>query len=184
LGAPKYWNAYREELLEKLKLEPAEAARWEAPVETEHAATELAREMTSMFVRSLTRRCFVITPFSDTLAPLHELVIASAVQVLGDTPINLKYLGLHGDAVDHVRRGIKNCDYVIAVLEEPLLNVLYELGFAHALGKPTVLLKDRGRKLEMLPFDISTQNRVEYDRVDAALRDRLVGILRNLGKNG
>jgi predicted Rossmann-fold nucleotide-binding protein len=177
LGARKYWDAYREELVAKLKIDAAEAARWEAPAQAD--IESLARRMATVFLRSLARRCFVIMPFADDHAPLYTQVIGPAVERVGDRAVNLKDLGLVGDAVRHVLDGIRTCDYVIAVLDDLRLNVLYELGLAHGQGKPAVLISRRGAtEGQDLPFDIATQNRLEYETIDVALRDRLVGVLK------
>ena len=59
-------------------------------------------------------------------------------------------------------------------------NVFYELGYAHALGKPTILLARRGSKL---PFDINSYRVVFYDdtiggkaEVEENLRKHLAAI--------
>jgi nucleoside 2-deoxyribosyltransferase len=41
---------------------------------------------------------------------------------------------------------------VVAEITPVNANVFYELGYAHALGKQTILLAERGRTL---PFDVS-----------------------------
>jgi nucleoside 2-deoxyribosyltransferase len=49
---------------------------------------------------------------------------------------------------------------VIAEITAPNQNVFYELGYAHALNKPTILLARRGREL---PFDIRSYRVIFYD---------------------
>lgn len=58
----------------------------------------------------------------------------------------------------------------------------YELGYAHALDKPTILLAERGKKP---PFDISGYRHLFYDntiagktRVEDDLRKHITAILR------
>jgi hypothetical protein len=48
-------------------------------------------------------------------------------------------------------------------------NVFYEIGYAHALHKTTILI---GRKGQPLPFDIQSMNLILYDDV-VELRERL-----------
>ena len=44
-------------------------------------------------------------------------------------------------------------EFVIAEITPVNANVYYELGFAHAINKPTILLADRA--IDKLPFDVS-----------------------------
>jgi hypothetical protein len=59
-----------------------------------------------------------------------------------------------------MQREISQSDIVIAEITPANPNVFYELGYAQALGKPTILLAQRGGKL---PFDIASYRVVFYD---------------------
>jgi nucleoside 2-deoxyribosyltransferase len=59
-----------------------------------------------------------------------------------------------------MQREISQSDVVIAEITPANPNVFYELGYAQALGKPTILLAQRGGKL---PFDIASYRVVFYD---------------------
>jgi nucleoside 2-deoxyribosyltransferase len=59
-----------------------------------------------------------------------------------------------------MQREIAQADVVIAEITHSNPNVFYELGYAHALGKPTILLAQRGVDL---PFDIRSFRVVFYD---------------------
>ena len=70
---------------------------------------------------------------------------------------------------------------VIADITPNNPNVFYEVGFAHGIEKPTILLSDRSR--EKLPFDISGFRLLFYDNtiggksvVEASLRKHLEAI--------
>jgi hypothetical protein len=71
---------------------------------------------------------------------------------------------------------------IVAEVTPPNQNVFSELGYAHALGKPTILLAERGKQL---PFDISGSRVLFYDNtiggkthVEEGLRTQLTAILR------
>lgn len=64
-------------------------------------------------------------------------------------------------------RAIREADVVIAEVTPVNANVFYELGYAHALGKPTVLLAERGQSL---PFDVSGWRAIFYDNTIAGRR--------------
>jgi hypothetical protein len=59
-----------------------------------------------------------------------------------------------------------NADIIFADISGFNPNVMYELGFAHTLGKPTILLSQQLGKNEKLPFDISHMVTIPYT-VDA-----------------
>ena len=71
---------------------------------------------------------------------------------------------------------------MIAEITPANQNVFYELGYAHALKKPTILLAERGKEL---PFDISGYRCLFYENsiggkkaVEDGLREHLEAILR------
>lgn len=57
-----------------------------------------------------------------------------------------------GMIIADVVQAIRESSVVIAEITPTNANVYYEVGYAHALGKPTILIAERGTKL---PFDIS-----------------------------
>ena len=56
---------------------------------------------------------------------------------------------------------IKAASIVIADITPDNPNVFYELGFAHALNKPTIVLSEKQRT--KLPFDVSGLRTIFYD---------------------
>jgi hypothetical protein len=81
-------------------------------------------------------------------------------------------------------RGIVTSDVIIAEVTPPNQNVFYELGYAHALGKPTILLAEQPKEGgARLPFDISGYRCIFYDdairgkrKVEASLERHLANI--------
>ncbi|HEY3929855.1 MAG TPA: hypothetical protein VGL89_15900 [Candidatus Koribacter sp.] len=57
-------------------------------------------------------------------------------------------------------------------------NVFYELGYAHAIGKPTILLANGN--LEKLPFDISGYRVVYYSDTIGGKSDIEATLLKHL----
>src|SRR5262249_30993266 len=106
---------------------------------------------------------------------LYDFVIEPAIRRAGDRPIRLDRDAVPGDVGSQISDGIRQCDYVIAVLDGLRANVLYEVGLAHGCGKPTVLLNRAGTLDEAgsAPCDLSIPNGLRYDPVDAGLGGRL-----------
>ena len=67
-----------------------------------------------------------------------------------------------------VSKAIESADIIIADVSQDNPNVLYELGYAHALRKPTLLLLSTNRS-GSLPFDISSYQLATYDPADPSV---------------
>jgi nucleoside 2-deoxyribosyltransferase len=86
-----------------------------------------------------------------------------------------------GDIVQEIRRLIHTSIAVIVDLSESKPNVLYEAGYAHALGKPSVHICST--PIAELPFDVRNWNTIPYHRgqtaqLRAPLTKRLTAALR------
>jgi len=180
-SARSIWHDHREALLERLRLAPDEAATWERTPTGDGEARQLARRMVEVFLASLAQRCFVIMPFAADFSPLIDFVIDPVVRGLGDEPVHLGRREQPGDVGRQISEGLARADYVVCVLDGMRPNVLYELGMAHALGKPAVLMWKRlADGALQAPFDIVQEQRIEYDSIDASLRPRLERAVRHI----
>ena len=65
-----------------------------------------------------------------------------------------------GLIIEDISRAIQEAKLVIADISPVNANVFYEVGFAHALNKPTILLAEKGTKL---PFDVSSFRTLFYE---------------------
>jgi hypothetical protein len=189
------WQANRGWIQECFALDEATAESLERVLLSdlsEDRLSELVGTIATLILGRLTRKCFIIMPFSSAYLPLYEKSILPAISDEGFTPIRADRLNLVGDAVGTLRRAITNCDCALAVItpqfRDDVLkndgrynpNVMYELGFAHALGKPVILLCEylRDGELPELPFDLRTEYMVGYGQDREALRAAIGVILR------
>jgi hypothetical protein len=179
-AADEVWRAYRSELIDLLRIDGATARRWEEMVEGPILESQsLADDMVEALLSSLPRRCFVIMPFREDFDELYESIIQPAIEGVGHIPVRVDRAGVPGSVTTQIENGLRACDYAIAVLDYLRPNVLYELGAAHAHGKPAILLNRRGGLgSEQVPFDIYTQQRLEYTDLDAKLLESLTRMLR------
>lgn len=107
-------------------------------------------------------RAVVIAPQTADDAQLAAIVRtleAAGVQVItADT--------LRGPLwADSLIDALRAADIVVADITKLNPNVMYELGFAHALGKRTFLLMDK-RSRQSIPFDLAGTNIAFYDRLN------------------
>jgi nucleoside 2-deoxyribosyltransferase len=72
-----------------------------------------------------------------------------------------------------ILRSIRESDLIIADVSRQNPNVFYEIGFAHALRKPTILLANLNSE-RRLPSDLSGLDYIVYDLADLQrLSDRV-----------
>lgn len=113
---------------------------------------------------------FVICPFAPPYEAYFGSVYEPAAANAGMRAYRAKDMFKTGNVVSQIVEAISTCTCVIAELSERNPNVYYELGLAHAFGKPTILLSSSARAI---PFDLRNLRHVLYDRNDADWADGL-----------
>lgn len=119
---------------------------------------------------------FFLTPFSKESMDTY----LSTKEICSECGLNL-YRGdeefTHKDILTNIVKYIVQARIIIANIDGKNPNVFYELGIAHSLGKPTILIS---RTLENTPFDIQ-QNRIIFftnsEDLKAKLSKELLRIL-------
>jgi hypothetical protein len=114
-------------------------------------------------------RIFIIMPFTPELDDVYHLGIREVVAKVGGSCERADEMQHVGGIVEKIYDSIKGADIIIAELTAANPNVYYEVGFAHALGKPVILLT---RNIQNTPFDLRVYNHVIYSSI-VDLRDRL-----------
>jgi nucleoside 2-deoxyribosyltransferase len=136
----------------------------------EQAERELAQEAQQKAkAESQPLRIFVVMPFSQQYADVYILGIREVAERLG-------FVVERADEIEHnfivnevIGKQIGQCDIVIGEVSEPNPNVYYEIGYSHALNKPTILI---ARAATELPFDTQQFNHIFYASI-VDLRERL-----------
>ncbi len=121
---------------------------------------------------SLDSSCFVMQPFSSPYDGYYETLFKPAIQQAGLRPVRAddEIFG-SGKVMDQVWRGIRDAKVLVAELTTRNANVYYELGLAHALGKPVVLVAADG---EGVPFDVHHIRVIYYDISDPFWGQKLI----------
>ncbi len=105
-------------------------------------------------------KAFVVMKFEETYDNLYREVIRPVCEKSGFDVHRADDVFRPGIILQDIINSLLDSDLVIAEVTPPNPNVFYELGYAHALAKPTVLLARRGGEL---PFDISGYRVIFYD---------------------
>jgi nucleoside 2-deoxyribosyltransferase len=97
--------------------------------------------------------CVVIIPFADAFVPVRRTVVNLLKRMDVRAMTVEHHPGLPGSiAPDPNTRAIQKADLIIADITGSDPNVMYEVGFAHALKKPVLLIVRSGAK--EVPFDL------------------------------
>lgn len=112
---------------------------------------------------------FVIMPFSEDFETVYTGLIKHSLEGLGFDVQRADDIENQRNILRDILEKISTSDLVIADLTGLNPNVFYELGVAHALKKPVILLT---QVIEDVPFDLQSYRLVEYsthfDRIDEA----------------
>jgi len=116
--------------------------------------------------------CFVIMPFADPIGGYYELIYEPAIKKTGLTPVraDTDIFGT-GKIIEQIWAGLKRAKVLVAELTGRNPNVLYELGLAHALHKPVVLISSNEQDV---PFDVRHVRVIYYDVNDPFWGEKLI----------
>jgi hypothetical protein len=114
----------------------------------------------------------VVQPFKPPFGDYYEKVYKPAIEKAGLRAVraDADIFGT-GKIIDQIWRGIKAAKVLVAELTSRNANVLYELGLAHALQKPVVLVSSNEPDV---PFDLQHIRVIYYDVNDPFWGQKLV----------
>lgn len=134
---------------------------------------------------------FMVMPFRER----YNAVYSNIIQPLAaDLNLTIKrgddFTSVTGAIMQEVWAALNACRVVIADTSEDNPNVYYELGIAHTLGKPAILLT-QAKDFEQIPFDIRHLRFIVYEdsipgaeKLEQDLRRAIVWLLNDLDENG
>lgn len=103
---------------------------------------------------------FVVMRFTSPFNELYDEVIDPVCHSVGIKAYRASDIYRPGVILQDITQGLTESNLAIAEITPENANVFYELGYAHALKKPVILLAERGTGL---PFDISGYRVIFYD---------------------
>lgn len=119
-----------------------------------------------------TDTCFVMMPFADPLGSYYTSVYKPGIEKAGLKAVRADdEIFATGKIIDQVWRGIHSAKVLVAELTTRNPNVFYELGLAHALQKPVVLVS---RTEEDVPFDVRHVRVIYYETNDPFWGEKLI----------
>ncbi len=164
------------------------------PSESESASAALLsaddhlRKVSKGVAVSSAETCFETTPFADPLGGYYQSLYEPAIKKAGLSAVraDTDIFGT-GKIIDQIWAGINNAKVLVAELTGRNPNVLYELGLAHALRKPVVLISSNE---EDVPFDVRHVRVIYYQMSDpfwgekliAKIAENIISAIRNPGE--
>jgi hypothetical protein len=116
--------------------------------------------------------CFVMQPFAGALGSYYESIFKPAITQAGLSAVRADAeIFATGKIMDQIWRGINGAAVLLAELTSKNPNVYYELGLAHALHKPVVLVSSNE---EDVPFDLRHIRVIIYDQTDPFWGQKLI----------
>jgi hypothetical protein len=116
--------------------------------------------------------CFVVMPFAAPVGGYFQNIYEPAIQKAGLRAVraDADIFGT-GKIIDQIWSGINASKVLVAELTTRNPNVFYELGLAHALDKPVVLVSSNE---EDVPFDLKHIRVIYYDVTDPFWGQKLI----------
>ena len=115
-------------------------------------------------------RCFIVMPFSlEWSNDVHQALVA-ACKGTSVTPVRGDDVFTPTDILVDIWQSINGADFVIADITGRNPNVLYELGVAHTLAKPVLIIS---RHAVDIPIDLSTRRIILYGQSEGDWREDL-----------
>lgn len=106
-------------------------------------------------------RAFVVMPFSEKWSTkVYNKMIKPAVRAAGLECIKADLVVMSGKIDTSIWNQLLQAGIVVADVSAPNVNVFYELGLAHALGKDVLLVKQKGTQL---PADFGGELCYDYE---------------------
>jgi hypothetical protein len=111
-----------------------------------------------------TIRCFIVMPFGSEWSNDVHRTLADACKAASVQPVRGDDLFTPTDILVDIWHSINGADFVIADITGRNANVLYELGIAHALAKPVLIVS---RHAADIPIDLGTRRVIVYGQAGA-----------------
>ncbi|MDC6389215.1 hypothetical protein PP182_11025 [Maribacter sp. PR1] len=114
--------------------------------------------------------CFVLMPFTDDFDDIYQLGIKQSCIDAGAYCERVDEQIFTESIMERVYNQISKADFIVADMTDRNPNVFYEVGYAHALGKRTILIT---QNVEDIPFDLKHYPHIVYGKKIGKLKEDL-----------
>lgn len=124
-----------------------------------------------------TPKAFIVMQFSSPYNELYDDVIKNVCSDLNLSVIRADETYGPGLIIADIVKQIEESKLIIAEISSCNPNVFYEVGYAHALNKPTILIAEKSIKL---PFDVSPFRTLFYENTIAGKKKIEEGLRKHI----
>jgi hypothetical protein len=130
---------------------------------TEKAVEKKASEPSqgAAMVKTSGDTCFTIMPFGGWFDEYYTSIYKPAIISAGLNPCRADDLNRPSSIINDIWEYTKSANLILADLTGKNPNVFYELGLAHALAKPAILIAE---SMDEVPFDLQSLRVLVYDK--------------------
>jgi nucleoside 2-deoxyribosyltransferase len=114
--------------------------------------------------------CFVLMPFTDNYNDIYNYGIKESCKDAGTYCERVDEQIFKETILERIYNQIAKADLIIADMTGRNPNVFYEVGYAHALNKPTILLTQNS---DDIPFDLKHFPHIVYEKKISIIREEL-----------
>jgi hypothetical protein len=108
----------------------------------------------------MTKSAFVFMPFKDPFNGYYSKIYKVVLREAGYSVTRADDIHQPGAIIAQIVRSIRSADLILCDISDSNPNVFYELGLAHSLNKPVIIVC---RQEDPLPFDIGHLRVIYYD---------------------
>lgn len=119
------------------------------------------------------KHVFVAMPFDRNFDDVYLFGIKQAIEKNGRVSERVDQEFFSGDIIERMMLRIKDAELIVADISGNNPNVFYEIGLADGMGLTHSKTENKTKKKivfitqqDSVPFDIQTQNRIKYDRLN------------------
>jgi DNA-binding CsgD family transcriptional regulator len=128
--------------------------------------------------------CFVVMPFGGWHDNYYLNIYKPAIEEAGLTPMRADDIYRPSTIIKDIWELTNKATIILADLTGKNPNVFYELGLAHALAKPAILITE---SMEYVPFDLRALRILEFDKNHfewgAILRQKIIASIKETIKS-
>lgn len=119
---------------------------------------------------SKNKKAFVLMPFRPPIDSYYSAIFKPALEDAGYSVTRADNLFAPRPIILDIRDSIVEADLVLCEMSGKNPNVFYELGLAHAIGRPAILVANEENDI---PFDLRHVRVILYDSARAGWEDKL-----------
>ncbi len=116
------------------------------------------------------KQAFILMPFQNPYNSYYPEIFKPALEAAGYIVTRADDLFTPRPIMLDIQQSILEAHLILCEMSEKNPNVFYELGLAHAVGRPVILVSD---KKENIPFDLSHVRIILYEPASVGWKEKL-----------